>query len=91
MAALFGLEFRRVRRQGEFAPALAAVLSNPGVTLIEVQIDRERSQLRALRQLSHEFSPYRWISASIFYRLSIRLFTVIHKNHWQKTATTEWR
>ena len=46
IATLFGLGFRRVRRQGEFAPALATSLATPGVTLIEVQIDREHSQRR---------------------------------------------
>lgn len=46
IANLFGLAFRRVQRQCEFAPALAGALGQPGVKLIEVQIDRERSQLR---------------------------------------------
>lgn len=46
IAALFGLRFRRVQRQGEFGPALAEALATSGVNLVEVQIDRECSQLR---------------------------------------------
>jgi 2-succinyl-5-enolpyruvyl-6-hydroxy-3-cyclohexene-1-carboxylate synthase len=46
IAELFGLSFHRVQRQGAFGPALDTALAGPGVTMIEVQIDRELSQRR---------------------------------------------
>lgn len=45
-ARLYGLRYRRVERQAEFADALAAALARPGPDLIEVMIDGEASAAR---------------------------------------------
>ncbi|MFA7096075.1 MAG: 2-succinyl-5-enolpyruvyl-6-hydroxy-3-cyclohexene-1-carboxylic-acid synthase [Gammaproteobacteria bacterium] len=45
-ARLYGLHYRRVERQAEFADALATALTRPGTGLIEVMIDGEASAAR---------------------------------------------
>jgi len=46
VAKLYGLDFHQVTRQTEFTPALKQALSEPGLSLIEVVIDRTHSIAR---------------------------------------------
>ncbi len=45
-ASLYGLEYERIERQSAFRPALERALAADRVTLLEVMLDREQSQLR---------------------------------------------
>jgi 2-succinyl-5-enolpyruvyl-6-hydroxy-3-cyclohexene-1-carboxylate synthase len=45
-ATLYGLGYVRIEHQSAFRPALAQALAADRVTLIEVMLDREQSQLR---------------------------------------------
>ncbi len=46
MAELYRLNFHRIIRQSEFAPALEVAIAEPGLSLIELMIDRKQSLAR---------------------------------------------
>jgi 2-succinyl-5-enolpyruvyl-6-hydroxy-3-cyclohexene-1-carboxylate synthase len=46
VAELYGLDFQRIEKQSSFAPAFAGALEKPGVSLVEVTIDRQYSMAR---------------------------------------------
>ena len=45
-AKLYRLDFQRVVNQGDFAPALTRGLANPGLSIIEIMLDRMYSMSR---------------------------------------------
>jgi 2-succinyl-5-enolpyruvyl-6-hydroxy-3-cyclohexene-1-carboxylate synthase len=47
-ARLYDLNYQRIEQQRQFRPALAKALANPGVDLIEIMLQRERSLARQL-------------------------------------------
>ncbi len=49
VAALFSLNFHRVTRQSGLSSALSAAIQEPGLSLIEVVLDREQSRSRHLK------------------------------------------
>ncbi|MCP4125434.1 MAG: 2-succinyl-5-enolpyruvyl-6-hydroxy-3-cyclohexene-1-carboxylate synthase, partial [Gammaproteobacteria bacterium] len=51
VAELYSLNFHRVNSQTGFQPALACAIDEPGFSMIEVMIDRERSLARHLEWL----------------------------------------
>jgi 2-succinyl-5-enolpyruvyl-6-hydroxy-3-cyclohexene-1-carboxylate synthase len=46
VAELYGLNFHRITRQSQFAPALESATAESGLSLIEVVIDREQAMIR---------------------------------------------
>ncbi|MEJ2529653.1 MAG: 2-succinyl-5-enolpyruvyl-6-hydroxy-3-cyclohexene-1-carboxylate synthase, partial [Gammaproteobacteria bacterium] len=48
IAALFSLNFHRVTRQSSFSSTVSAAMQEPGLSLIEVVLEREQSMNRQL-------------------------------------------